>query len=259
MKSMNKKIAFALLALSLIGLAAFAQDTNRTKNEKEVVKYDARDWGVSFNLTGLINSTRLESMSDSYGNPAIQIRKFINQKTAIRAGFGINTFNADVNTVDSVNTTQVTADSSYRRAVVYIAPGMEYHFEGTKRLDPYVGFAVFLGVVSKEKMDVSVSSVDTTGTATLTRNYDLPGGLSFGSSIIIGFNYFISDKLSLGAEYQFGGQMMRTGGDYAIVTVDRPIAGAPTTTRQVGSNRTVDSGIRMTSTAGITLSYFFNR
>lgn len=254
---MNKRIAAALLILSLIGLAAFAQDGGI--NKEGFTKFNDKDWGVTFNANGLINDISLNSIEGVNGNPAIQVRKFIKPNLAIRAGFGLNSFNYNSNVVDSVSNAKVTNDSTYKRTDFFIQPAVEYHFSGTKRLDPFVGAGITMGIVGSQDIQVDISSVDTTGTASLERTYDIPGGFTFGANLIIGFNYFISEQLALGAEYQWGFVSERVGGDFSVVTIEDPISGATQTSRQVGSNRTTDNGFRMSSTAGITLSYFFNR
>ena len=251
---MNKRIAVALLILSLIGLATFAQDAQK----EEFVKFQDRDWGVSFNVTGIINDISVNTFEDVNSNPALQFKKFIKPNLALRVGFGLTSYNIKNETVDSLNTSKISVDSTYKRTDFFIQPGIEYHFSGTKRLDPFIGGALTIGTVGKEKMEVNEVTSDTTGSASVSTNYDMPGGFTFGVNAIIGFNYFIAPKLSLGAEYQWGFLSQRVGGDYSIVTIDDPISGATSTSREVGSNRTTDNGFRMNSTLGVTLTYFFS-
>jgi len=253
---MNKRIAAALLILSLIGLAAFAQDKT---NQTDFIKYGEKDWGVTFNVNGIIDNIQVNSVEDVNGNPSVLIRKFINKEWAVRVGFGLQSANINNQQVDSVGAARRDYDSTYRRTDFFLAPAVEYHFPGTKRLDPYAGLQMTIGAISDETIDVTINTSDTTGTSSLTRNYDLPGGFTFGMSLLAGFNYFISERLALGAEYQWGVLTSRTGGDFTIVTIERPISGASTTSRQVGTNRTTDTGFRMNGSAAITLTYYFNR
>lgn len=250
---MNKRIAVALLILSLIGLATFAQESNK----EEFTKFNDRDWGVSFNVTGIINNISVNTFEDVNSNPALQLKKFVKPNLAVRVGFGLTSFNITNETVDSLNNSSISVDSNYRRTDFFIQPGVEYHFSGTKRLDPYVGGAITIGTVGSESIEVNEVTSDTTGSASVSTNYDMPGGFTFGVNAIIGFNYFVAPKLALGAEYQWGFLSQRTGGDYSIVTIDDPISGATSTSRQVGTNRTSDNGFRMNSTLGVTLTYFF--
>lgn len=252
---MKKKISIALLLLSLVGLAAFAQE----KSKEEInYKYQSKDWGVSFNVSGLIDNISLESMEDINGNPAIRVRKFIDDRWAISAGFGLNSFNIENSRVDSVGAAENQFDSTYKRTDFFFAPGVEYHFKGTNRLDPYAGLGVTIGTVGSEDIEVNDQMIDTTGTASFQRTYKNPGGFTFGANLTVGFNYFIAKRLSLGAEYQWGFIASRTGGDYEVVTINDPISGASTTTRTTGSDRVTNNGFRMRSTMGVTLSYFFN-
>jgi len=254
---MNKRIAAALLILSLIGLAAFAQD--QSVNQDGFTKFNDRDWGVTFNVSGLINDINVTSLEDINGNPAIQIRKFIKPNIAIRAGFGLTSFNIETNQVDSLGAARQSYDSTYKRTDFFLQPAIEYHFKGTKRLDPFVGAGFTIGTVGSVDQEVSRVLTDTTGSSSISRNYDLPGGFTFGANLIIGFNYFVAEQLAIGAEYQLGFVSQRSGGDYTIVTREDPISGASTTRREVGSDRVTNRGFRLNSTAGVTLSYYFNR
>ena len=71
-------------------------------NHDGFTKFNDKDWGVTFNVNGLINDVQLSSLDGVNGNPAIQIRKFIKPDIALRVGFGLNSFNRNYNVVDSL-------------------------------------------------------------------------------------------------------------------------------------------------------------
>ena len=136
---MNKKLAALLLVLILTGLYAFGQNPNQDEN----VKFDHGDWGVGFNITGLIQNISLSPVN-SDAQPALQIRKFVDDRWAVRLELGVSAQNYSRTLVDSVDNFRRTYDSTFSQTRFYIAPSVEYHFEGTKRLDPYLGAGLAL-------------------------------------------------------------------------------------------------------------------
>lgn len=251
---MNKKLAALLLLLILTGLYAFGQNPNQDEN----LKFDERDWGVGFNITGIIENINLSAVN-SDAIPAIQIRKFIDDRWAIRLELGINSQSYDRAQVDSVDNFRRSYDSTFSQTRFYFAPTVEYHFEGTRRLDPYLGAGLAFTLTGRDSRNASTDLQDTIGTANVTRNYDLPGSFQFGANFILGFNYFVAPKLALGAEYRLGFVHQTGGGDFDIVTINSPVTGASTTSRRTGSERTVTNNLLTHNSVNISLSYFFNK
>lgn len=249
---MNKKLA-VLLALILTGLYAFGQNPNQDEN----LKFDHGDWGVGFNITGLIENINLNAVNAD-ALPAIQVRKFIDDRWALRFELGISTQSYSRTLVDSVDNFRRTYDSTFSQTRFYFAPSVEYHFEGAKRLDPYVGAGLAFTLTGRDSRNASTDLQDTIGTANVTRNYDLPGAFQFGADFMLGFNYFIAPKLALGAEYRLGFTHLTGGGDFDIVTINSPVTGASSTSRRTGSDRTVNNNLLTRNTVSISLSYFFN-
>lgn len=250
---MNKKIAGILLVFTLLGLYAFAQDA-----EEKRVKFDSGDWGVGFQIDGLIRDINISSFEDENTTPAFQVRKFLDDRWALRAEFGINVVSTEDSRVDSVDNFERTYDSTYNRTDWFIAPSVEYHFEGTRRLDPYAGAGLYLSKRGRETRNASTDLQDTIGTANITRNYDFAGGFQFGVNLMLGFNYFIAPKLALGGEYKMGFTRIASGGDFDVVTINTPITGAASTSRNRGSDRSEATHFATSGTVNISLSYYFN-
>ncbi|MGD1846581.1 MAG: hypothetical protein ACFB10_14430 [Salibacteraceae bacterium] len=247
------------LALLLLSLGSFAASAQLTEQEKRQFKPTEQHWGLTFNLTGLIDNISLNSLRDDVNNEALLIRYYYTDNLVFRSGLGFNTFRMKTETVDSVGSSEVKFDSTFSQNNFFFAPGIETHLKGSNKLDPYLGASLAFGAIGKTNIDTDQQTTDTLGLARVTTTEERGGGFSLGINLIAGFNYFFTQNLSIGAEYQLGFRNLRTGGDFTRSTTVFPVSGSSTSTREVGSNVVTDSGLRTSSTAGITLSYFFTR
>lgn len=215
------------------------------------------DIGFTFNFIGFLDTISIGSFKDHIGNDFLLLRYYLNDNSALRMGFGINLLNEKWSWVDSVGSSQVARDSSFKRADVYFSPGYEKHFSSGKNLDPYLASTISLGKIGRTKIRDIITTTDTTGVGISDFTFDMDGGYSIGINLIAGFNYFFSEKISIGAEYGFGINSARYGGDWTKVTINTPASGSQTVKREVGSESVNSTKFKMNSTAGIMLSYFF--
>jgi hypothetical protein len=258
-----------LVVFILIGGFAFSQQDSiavkpdsakEKKEEKKQVKtkYDKGDFGFVLNMTGLINNINLAPVKDGAGNDQILFKYFLEEDIALRAGLGLRSWNNKWSTVDSVAATQVHWDSTYKKFDFYFAPGIEKHFKTVKKLDTYIGTSLEIGKLGRAKMHSLKTTTDTLGSATKEITADITGNYSAYLNFIAGFNYFISKKLTIGAEYMFGYGIATSGGDVIRVTIDTPVSGSKTIKRELSSDIVKSSGFRLAPTASITISYYFS-
>lgn len=142
------------------------------------------DWGAEVNFTPFSSSP----ISINY----IRLRNFTEDNSAFRLGLflGVNVQNP---AEDLTNTT----------VEINIRPGLEKHFEGTKRLSPYSGMELDLAYkFSKSAFD------DGTNTATFEGAWNdngfERGFIRFGVNTFAGFDLYIFKNLYLGTEFGFG-------------------------------------------------------
>jgi hypothetical protein len=225
--------------------------------QQDTLKPHAKNVGITFNVTGLINNISLGSLTDKNNNNALLGRYYLKNDLALRTGLGVYSVNNKWSTSDSVGTALVAMDSVQKRFDFTVTLGIEKHLGNTRRLDPYVGADLVVGAIGKTKINVDEKTSDNTGTATRQHIIQQDGGAVFGVSGLVGFNYFISRNFAIGAEYQLGYQVQRFGGDYSETTVNTPISGQSTSTFTKSINKTKYSGFSVNSTAGILLSIFF--
>ena len=248
-----KRLHLLPIALFILGSTQlFAQEVDQS------LKWQQKDWGTAFNVNGLIQNINLTAPESAINQPYLFAKQAVKSDLMLRYGFGVINYNNGFNSTDSIGLAEVIADSSYKQANFFFSLGAEKHFAGTRRLDPYVGLELVLGIVGRENINTVETFRDTTGVARLNTVEEYAGGTSFGANIILGTNYFVAERLSLGAEFMYGFTSMSTGGDFSKVTIFEPVAGTGTTTREIGSQRSTANGLSMNSQVSITLSYFFD-
>lgn len=246
-----KSLRILFLGLMLIPLSLSAQSDSSTYFPSKGF------FGFGLNATGLINNARLTPYQDSYSNDLIFARYFFSDKSALRLGFGLELNQFQQSVTDSLGAAQRNFDTSYAQPSTYIEFGIERHLFTTKRLDPYFGAALNLGLEAQSRIKTSLSIEDTTGTATLTTDARSAGGFRIGVSGIVGFNYFVAKNFAIGAEYVLSYSYSQTGGDFDRVIVTTPVTGQSSSRREIGSDLIRQNTIDLNGTLAIRLSYYF--
>ncbi|MGB0403336.1 MAG: outer membrane beta-barrel protein [Salibacteraceae bacterium] len=226
---------------------------------KEDIRFapEKGDAGIVFNVAGFISNISVAPTQDPMGNELILGKYYLKDNQAIRLGLGMKSYNNEINSVDSVGSAKQSRDSTYKQFNLYLSPGYEYHFKNFKRLDPYVGVGINLGLIGKTKIQIDESSTDTTGQDKRQTTFNRDGGFMFGVNGVVGFNYYVAPRLSIGLEYNIGYYWQRQGGDYERVTVETPVSGQTISTREIGSDRLVTGGFDHSNNLSINVSYFF--
>ncbi|UTW60791.1 outer membrane beta-barrel protein [bacterium SCSIO 12741] len=249
---MKKLLWLALLAFT-VNIASAQKDSAK------VFKPEEGQFGVFFNVSGLLNNINISPTKDPIGNDLILAKYRLKNNHFVRMGLGMRSYNNTSSMVDSLGSAKVTTDSTFKKFNFFISPAYEYHFQGLKRLDPYIGAGINLGLLGKTKIETEVLQSDTTGEDKRQTSYEKAGGFMFGFNALIGFNYFIAQRVALGVEYNIGFYNVRDGGDWERVTVNTPVSGNPTSVREVGSDRTVQRGFDHSNNLSFTLSYYFGQ
>jgi Outer membrane protein beta-barrel domain len=249
-----KKIVIALTLIIVSAVVVNAQN--------DTIKPVKGDWGISLNITGLINDIKVQNNQDANGNYMIFARYYMKDHMALRLGLGVNYtkkswFNADSISIASGNRALQEIDSTESRFDFTIAVGIEKHLGKTKRLDPYIGGDLIIGRLGNTKIDAKTDITDVTGTQNIQRIIQQDGGFVFGLGGIAGFNYFFTRNFSLGVEISYAYTFTRSGGEFSESFVDTPVSGAQTSTFVKGKSEFSQTTIGATPTGGIMLSYFF--
>ncbi len=250
---MKKKI-ISLTLILISTTAIFAQ--------QDTLKPVKGDWGISLNITGLINNIAIQNNKDVNDNYKIFAEKYLKNDKVLRLGVGLNYlknkwFNADSISVASGNRALQEVDSVKSRFDFSIAVGLEKHFGNSKRLEPYLGGDFIIGRLGNTKINTTTNITDVTGVDNIQHIIQQDGGFTFALSGLAGFNYFFSKNLSLGVEISYDFSYNKMGGDFSESTVETPVSGAQVSSFVKGKARTSTTTIGATPTGGIMLSFFF--
>lgn len=294
MKTM-KYLAMTLMGAFLINGAAMAQDgddMNQKGQSGDISVGFNYDFTPNINIGGLLGgggaapSTGNQWRNDAFGNAQIFGRYYLSDDLAVRVGLGLNSNSStsinkdsatwgetlpdsDGNPVsvgsDSASFTETEANSSQFN--FSIAPGIEKHFSTNSNVDPYVGLQIPLAFLGATSTDSTITREGYNTGSDNQVNYEYssdsesPGGFGWGVQGIVGFNYFLSDKIALGAEYTLGFMNTSTGGE---ATGDWEANGSigGTSHSDSGSDwnhetESSEGGIQTMSRGGINVSIFF--
>lgn len=212
--------------------------------------------GLSMNIKGILSSVNVAMPADQ-GQDFLMMRYYTSDLCAWRVGLGTQIHSFKRNSLDSVGTALVQIDSVSKQAGFYLSLGHEWHFNGNEHLDPYVGGILAFAKMGRNTINYSLNQKDTIGESNFSIISDLPGSSLFRAGFIAGFNYFIRSDISLGAEFMLSYNYQTSGGDYSVVTIDKPVSGSETVTREVGTRLTKQGSFGFMPLANITFSYFF--
>ncbi|MBL4670221.1 MAG: outer membrane beta-barrel protein [Flavobacteriales bacterium] len=251
-----KKIA---IVFTLIFITVF---TVNAQTEDDRLKPIEGDWGLSLNISGIIDNIVIENNKDSLGQFNLFARHYLKDDLALRVGFGVaylsqNFFREDSVTLSSGNRGLQSIDSTISRFDFKVSIGIEKHLGTTRRLDPYVGGDLMIMRIGSTKTDANLDQTDVTGTHKEQILLQQDGGAAFGLAGIAGFNYFISKNLSLGVEFGYAFTYVKAGGDFSGSNVVTPVSGSQSSTFVSGKAGASQTTIGATSTGGIMLSFFF--
>lgn len=253
------KFTKLLLLISCIFVlqAANAQENTPNNEEFQGLYPQAGDFGISLQLTGLIDQINLSSFDNNYGNNILFGKYYISDKKVLRMGFGLDVLAQSRERSDSVGQTLVESDSSASQYFINISFGYERHLAASKRLDPYLFGQIDLTFIGKHNTNLEERTTSGAGTATIKDEIKEDGGLAFGLSAGGGFNYFLAERFSIGAELALQIQYIKEGGTISETRTVNPINGNPVVDINSREDllKTTDIGVR--PQALIQLSYFF--
>ncbi len=197
------------------------------------------DPSAIFNASSPGSTFALPSINNM--NNGIKYRMWLGDKVAARGTFLLGLQNTTVAT-QLINSGGeiVDAKDTYFEWAVQFRPGTEFHFEGTKRLSPYIGGELILAFGSNkyttESLDISDAIVESyvkNGSSDFNGG-GLPwmylNGFSVGIGGLAGFDYYVAKDLYLGLEI-----------NYAFVynkpfNVESQVAGSDAVTTKTGNN-----------------------
>lgn len=241
-----KKLILAL-AVCLTTASTFAQD----------MKPVSGDMGFTFGASGIA------TMGVSTPNPtgSLLFRYYASDNMAAR--LGINFSNASTTTTPSYmpgvsQTTNVTKSSSWGLSL-----GAQHDFTGSDRITTYLGADLVLGSGGGSS-DMLTESIDTngvvtTGATSFSTDVSTKNGSTFSFGIIpcVGFEYFLNDWFSVGAEFGWG--FTSTSVKDGTTTTTSTVGGTTSAPVISTSKGMKSSGLGTIGSGMVTVSVYFEK
>ena len=199
------KKSVLIVAAVLAANASFAQDLTSKKGEK--ILPEANDWAIGLSahpiissLGSIMNPGAAGTISSPFGATTIMGKKFKDDKTAYRAMVGLG--------FGSTSTTDADGDETKVSTTgVTIGGGLEKR-RGNTRLQGYYGGMASLSFGSKSTTITYKDAAASAGQPNSNKE-----GATFGLNVsgLVGAEYFVLPKISIGAEYWWGISFNSTG------------------------------------------------
>ncbi len=221
------KKTITIIAASIIGVSAFAQDL--TSKKGELFLPEAKEIGLSIEATpflnyignffGKTNNNNAPTFNFLNGRQAIAIKYFIDAKSAVRASIRVGVRNANTDFIfkkADLNNPLIINEYTDKRTVtgndVIFGVGYEQR-RGKTRLQGYYGGDLYIGT-GRSKTTYEYAIAINALNPTHVNNFngadvnvlDRTGGREFSIGLrgFIGAEYFIIPKLSIGGEFGWG-------------------------------------------------------
>lgn len=278
----------------MLSASGIAQDDGGDMNKKA----ESGDISIGFNYDlspninlgafgggGAAGAIGNQWRNDAFGNAQIFGRYYLSSDLAVRAGLGINATSSETVDIDSTAWSRTVTDSdgsvtagpsspdSGRTKTTTetsqfnfsIAPGIEKHFSTNSNIDPYVGAQIPIAILGSTDSTVTDEFTGVSGGSEVsydrTLNSTTPGGFGWGLQGIIGFNWFVGDKVAIGMEYKLGFMNTSQGGEVnsdVSQTIDNGnVEKSTETTNWSHQNETSNGNFSTMSRGGINVSIFF--
>jgi outer membrane protein W len=183
---MKKLVLSAALFCGLTWNAA--AQTKETKNP-DAIKPVAGEVTLEANVNLLNGSVNLSNALQQ-----IRGRYFLSDNMALRLGGNLRYASDTPSPGIETSTTEIS-----------LAPGIEKHFAGTKRLSPYIGADLLFGLKSARFIDENpkndnIIKTEIKGSSDGTANSPSRGNLLVGLAGVAGFDFYVAQHLYLGYE-----------------------------------------------------------
>ena len=250
-----KKLKFSITILLIL----FAVVSVSAQNESESLLPKKGSFGTSLILDGLIDNIKLSSNENNYGQNILFGKYYLEDDLALRLGIGfsLNSSTREASDSSGAGLLFVELDSSRRVMSMNVSAGIEKHFVGTNRIDPYIFGQLDVSLIGKDRTELEARATSTIGTGTATQETIIDGGYAIGINAGMGLNFFLAKQLSVGSEVFLGFQHVALGGgisdNLTVVAAD----GTRSSTFSESSERTKTSDLNVSPTAQINISYFF--
>jgi hypothetical protein len=242
-----------------LSIACFLLFSSNIIKAQDTIKPSLKGWSTELNFNPFNGSLTL---NNAYGQ--IKIRKFLPNDIALRLAFTLSYKNNEDKMENPYGPYPLNSTDKRQSFMVAINFGTEKHFSSTRRISPYIGWEIGLGIQSS-KEDIKNNDYSKTikgGWQTyelnysgqnyyLTTNYSERGFWSAGANALTGFDFYMAKDFYFGYEIGFGFEYIKYS--KIVVTKDTEFPDTGSYPDQDGSSWKV--GPRLVN--GIRIGYTF--
>ncbi|MFM2048701.1 MAG: hypothetical protein RI955_1249 [Bacteroidota bacterium] len=204
------------------------------------------DHSFTFGTSGI----NVISPSTTHPTGTLLFRHYLKDDLALRVGVNFNNLSSKTSQM-GYKGDSITASSSSSNWALSL--GIQKNFKGTAKLEPYIGADLMLGMGSSSSKSTTVNS-----TLGFTTDVDTKNGSTGAFRFIpcVGFNYYFTNWLAIGAEFGWGFASSSTKAGTNTTTVT-PTAGSAITTVS-NTAKTSSAGFNTIGSGLITVTVAFN-
>jgi hypothetical protein len=144
----------------------------------------------------------------------IKVRYFLDDNVALRIGLSHNSRKSKIENSNAYGTNPFSNDNDKKTSTVGLNFGVEKHFNGTKRLSPYLGAELTAATKSSSQTISSRSPTSIPGTietnikgawqiAGSNLGYEERAFFQYGLNLVGGFDFYVAKHLYLGYEIAY--------------------------------------------------------
>ncbi|MEY2828366.1 MAG: hypothetical protein RIQ33_224 [Bacteroidota bacterium] len=204
------------------------------------------DHSFTFGTSGI---NIISPSTNNHPTGTLLFRHYIKDDMAVRLGVNYGSLSSKTSQAGYIGDSITSSSSSSN---FNISLGFQKNFKGTAKLEPYIGADLFVGMGnSKAKSTIVDAGLGSTATI------DTKNGAtnSFGFIPCVGFNYYITNWLAVGAEFGWGFVSNSTAAGTNTTTV---VTSTSTTTMVANSPKSSSSGFGTIGSGLITVTVAFN-
>lgn len=193
------------IAVSLTFLIGYAQnEMPQTNDNSKVFKQVAgsNSFELGFDPGTIFNASTPGPLFDLQNGFGIRYRRFNTALSAYRIGVDI-TFSSNTQITQQVDDEfdRLELKDKFSSFGIWLRPGYEKHFDGTKRLSPYIGGELIIGwhtSTFKSESQFAAEIQETT-----LKNGSFNDRFSIGIGALAGLDFYIAQNLFLGLEFNY--------------------------------------------------------
>ena len=200
-----KRILLTLAVFLTFSIGYAQNGIPQTNDNSKVFKQTAgsNSFELGFDPGTIFNASTPGPLFDLQNGFGVRYRRFNTALSAFRIGVDI-TFSSSTQITQQADEEfdLLELKDKYSSFGIWLRPGYEKHFNGTKRLSPYIGGELKIGWQTSTLKSESQSAAEIQ--ETILKNGSFDDRFFIGIGALAGLDFYIAQNLFLGLEFNYG-------------------------------------------------------